>query len=812
MIKIELYIENKKADMFNDVSVTIVDSIKKAQDVGQMFTSYTQQFKLPASRVNNKIFKHFYRFDIVLGGYDGRRKHSALIKLNGADYKKGYIKLNEVDLKDNKAESYNVQFFGEMTSLKDQFGEDLIEQLDSLNKFNHTFNIANVRGGMETSLIYNSVTEVMDINSSSVAPGEIVYPLITHTKGLRFSTTNGLRDVTNPSTGDRLDYIDLKPGLQVREILTAIEAKYGLTFGGDFIDTSLFKQIYIWCHKVKGGMETDDPTTNIAQLEFDIESLTKLTIIPDPIVDDISYDVEVYDQIDANDPNGDLQDWDKTEAVNCGHITWDPNNTHHILTYALGFLSRRYTKYTGTVTITPVISFGVDYTFKFFDNENDPWINATVTGGGTSSAEAFTISSDDGTGSLLDMKFKIVSTALAAFKVELSITASRKDACATNSDVRTRSWTYERDVITAEIITEARIPFNLPKIKVIDFMRALFKMFNLVAYPVRPTAYNSTVELVLQTLDEYYSDGSARDISRYVNIDSTTVERVTPFKTIEFQYEKPSTFLAKRANQISSFEFGNLTWDQRDFGAGSDVLLFDGGGYKVKLPFEKLMYERLKDDDDNSLSEIIYGWFVGDFTENTPEPELGKPILFFLDSRANTNDDIVWADATVTNTAYNSASNVSADLSQTLNFGAENDEYLLTTNKESLFKTYYSKYINGVYDLTARRYKIKAFLPPEFIYNYKLNNKLIINSTPFNVESLTIDLLDGQSTLDLLKLVGHTEYYDIIEQDCYSVVDYVVSDYWCHPFATVGKSPLQPRLDFTDRANSQYLPLLTLRN
>ena len=97
--------------MFDDVSVTIIDSIKKASDVGNMFTAYTQQFKLPASKTNNQIFKRFSSFK-VLNGYDARRKHAAIIKLNGANFQPGYFKLNEVELKDGDEVAFLPPFAG----------------------------------------------------------------------------------------------------------------------------------------------------------------------------------------------------------------------------------------------------------------------------------------------------------------------------------------------------------------------------------------------------------------------------------------------------------------------------------------------------------------------------------------------------------------------------------------------------------------------------------------------------------------------------------------------------------------------------
>ena len=64
MQSIQLYIEGQRVDMFKDESVNITQSIKNVKDVAKIFTEFTKTFTLPASKTNNKIFKHYYNFDI----------------------------------------------------------------------------------------------------------------------------------------------------------------------------------------------------------------------------------------------------------------------------------------------------------------------------------------------------------------------------------------------------------------------------------------------------------------------------------------------------------------------------------------------------------------------------------------------------------------------------------------------------------------------------------------------------------------------------------------------------------------------------
>jgi len=121
MQNIELYIEGQRLDLFNDESVSLTQTIKNARDVAKVFTSFTQTFNVPASKTNNKIFKHFYNFDIV-DGFDARIKVAGTIELNSFPFKDGKIKLEGVSLKENQAHSYKITFFGKAVNLKDLVG------------------------------------------------------------------------------------------------------------------------------------------------------------------------------------------------------------------------------------------------------------------------------------------------------------------------------------------------------------------------------------------------------------------------------------------------------------------------------------------------------------------------------------------------------------------------------------------------------------------------------------------------------------------------------------------------------------------
>ena len=226
-----IYTDYVKMDLFNDESISISDSIQDVRDISKIFTTFSQQFNLPASKNNNKFFKHYQDTDI-LNSFDARYKADAIIKLNGVDFRKGKIRLNTVDLKNNKAYSYKVVFFGDIVELKDLFQDDDLSSLPFPDSLNFTYNDANVLSKFQTPVTT-----------------DIVFPLITHSKYFTIHTNDKYQ-----SGSDSLVYTDLKPALRIKKIIQAIESKYNLVFSNDFFNSYNFQTIYMLLHRAAGNV------------------------------------------------------------------------------------------------------------------------------------------------------------------------------------------------------------------------------------------------------------------------------------------------------------------------------------------------------------------------------------------------------------------------------------------------------------------------------------------------------------------------------------------------------------------------------
>ena len=253
MYKVDLYIDGQRADLFEDENIEMNLSVQNIKDISKVFGDFTNSFSIPASKVNNKIFKHYYNVDID-GGYISNLRTDAFIEVNGNLFRAGVLELEGVQMKKGEPSSYNVGFYSNVTSLKDKFGEDQLNDLD-LSALDHTYNDTNIEAGLNSFI--------------SGTDSSIIYPLISPVRNWFYDSTSSDGNPDNiwyhnghPEHG--VFYYDLKPAVKIKKIVDAIETKYGIEFQSNFFDSADFGKLFMWCHRRAGYMFKDQPngTTN----------------------------------------------------------------------------------------------------------------------------------------------------------------------------------------------------------------------------------------------------------------------------------------------------------------------------------------------------------------------------------------------------------------------------------------------------------------------------------------------------------------------------------------------------------------------
>ena len=303
-------------------------------------------------------------------------------------------------------------------------------------------------------------------------------------------------------------------------------------------------------------------------------------------------------------------------------------------------------------------------------------------------------------------------------------------------------------------VREFNITEQIPKMKIIDFLSGLFKLFNLTAY------VDNLGVLVVRTLDSYYAANTKAPIviDEYIDVTKSDVEIALPFKEINFAYKGLGTLLAKQYEQIF-----NSGWGSTSYTLNNQTYDAPTEDYKVIAPFEHMQFERLYDLDTSASNigntTIQYGFFVDDNFESY----YGDPLIFYPILNNGTAmkiiDTEVASDIT-TLTNYFIPSNTLAlqcGTSETsIHFQNEISEYLAreTGNPncfiDSIFETKYKTYIQDVFSNRRRLVKVSAILPLKIYYDLELNNLIEINQETYKINSLTTDLTTGKSEFELL--------------------------------------------------------------
>ena len=717
MRRLQLYIGNDRVDLFKDESVSLTQTIQNVKDIAKVFTEFTQTFSVPASRKNNKIFQHYYNFDIDFG-FDARNKADARLELNDLPFKNGKIKLNSVDLKNNVAHTYHITFFGNTVNLKDVLGDDLLSSLGALDDNSQVYDYANIRD---------------TIQGFPTGNNNIVVPLITHTNRLIYNsgshstfdpeaTTNNIYphgSGTQQQNG--VDWKQFKYALRVQAIIDAIETKYtiangygsDIVFSDDFFNDTTneeFDDLFIWLHRKKGNVETpsfgDANWTSVAELGT--ETTTGDYDVMTPIANVSNGEFTI------NSSFGDYGAYDFD-------LLFNPTAGTSLLPYDVRITETN----TGTVTIEN----GIVGLYNFYQNQD----------------------LDDGTYTIDIRSEQLVSFAAGGIKWTADVEERDEDNVTLDGTV---SFSNAATFSTSAVF-EFNITQQIPKIKIIDFLSGMFKMFNLTAF------VNDLGIIVVRTLDSYYAAGSQTpiNIDKYLDTKTSKVDVALPFKEINFSYKGLGTLLAKQFEQI-----WNSGWGSESYKLNNRIYDAPTENYKVELPFEHMQYERLYDINPSGTgasTTFQYGYFVDD----NFEPYYGEPLLFYpilnngtsiriRDEETEDEDDI---------TRYfipsNSLALDCATSKVNIHFKNEYNEYTVrevgdpACFTDTLFETKYKTYIQDVFNEKRRLVKVTAYLPMKVYYNLKLNDLIQLGQDSYKINSLTTDLTTGKTEFELLNTI-----------------------------------------------------------
>ena len=490
--EVRVFIEGQQLDLFNDENIEVNSSVQNIADISKTSTDFSQAFTIPATTRNNAIFQHFYQSDVD-GTYNFQERKDGYIEIDMTTFRRGRIQLEKSNVKNGQVENYTITFYGQLTTLKDLFGEDKLSDLD-YSSVDQAVNLPTIQFFIEGVLGFT----------------DIAYPLISSGEFWKYNATPASGtppswfNMGSASQIDTLlgaiDISELFPALRLSRIMQLIELRYGITFSSNFFATDNFKNAYLW-YKNRDRFEIMSTPTTINITNFVSQTGTF--------------------------PNG----------VAMSTFVSNVNNTISIqATSNAGSVGASHSVKLALTTPT-IVPFYVDV----YLNGN---LVQSVLGDGTG-ASFDVVNVPDTLGLNNTYFFQARSTGIVVLDFTLVYfyyyTISGLPFAFANFNVA-----------LLPLFPTTSLQRNAPDIKVSDFFSGLLKEFNLTC-----TGTDTPNTFLVETLNYWYASGNVFDITTFTDSTSIDIERVKLYKKISFRYQPSESITNKYYLQIGLKEYGN---------------------------------------------------------------------------------------------------------------------------------------------------------------------------------------------------------------------------------------------------------------
>lgn len=534
-----------------------------------------------------------------------------------------------------------------------------------------------------TSFAYTQVNVLSEVQDSAVNP--IKFPLIVNrsvTYGDGSST-----DVSHSGTG-AIHTDELFPAINMETLFDTIQSRYGLTFNGTFLDSDRFKRAYLYCKNAQ---------------DFTFITKQENNPLANPIANSGNYNTS----LSASD-----------YFVN-GELILTDQSTPNLFPNPIGSSVYYKTEY---YVLAKVDNLSQSDTTWYLDVYINGSLSNTLqgTGNGTNHIQVSQTYTSGMSEQVFTFKFRGDRASSGDVTVRYVQKASKPDA---SFDLN-----YFDSVDTISLSSDMDVMSYLPNMKVVDFFKGVLNMFNLTCY----NTGNNTFQV--ETIEDWYQKGAILDVTSHVDIDTIDVNRVPLYKSIEMKYKT-----SKSANNEG---FNSLF--KKQYGDAKNTFDYEGGEYKVELPFENLMMNTFRDEG----SDLQVGLTI----DSAGSKYVPEPMILYMSTYLN-------ADFNINNGAHVSVTGYvpfgqdmrSGGVDYSLNFSADNSTLLGYPIQKNLFATYYYDYLANLYSLKNRNIKLKAILPVSLITALQLNDRLVIRDKRYIINSMNTNVTNGEVSLDLIQ-------------------------------------------------------------
>ena len=482
----------------------------------------------------------------------------------------------------------------------------------------------------------------------------------------------------NNSVNKGIRFTDLRPSVRLSKIMKSISDTYNLGFNLDFFEREEIKNIYLWANNNINNVATTLGKINFSETDSSLFNLENDTLSFETFVNN-SNDKKRFSltvEIEQLVPQEDYQTF-LLQIIDNQKILYNIPVTNGIYLQNFIIESNEFVSHNFSFKINAnnFPEYSSSLIFKEQNFNGDVWIDAVI---GTASTF----------GQIISLNIDIAN--------------------------------------------------NLPKIKTIDFLSGVFKMFKLLSIP------NQDGTIYLNTANAFYRDGTLRDFTKYFDVNNYDVDRGVLARQIDFKFQEPTTILNKQFKQNNTVAYGDSLLTLNDV----NNTPLDGDKIDVVLPFETIIYERLNNLQTNEITNISYGLAMSEALE----PVIPKPILFYNNIVNLNGNSIAFENGNSIFNNLNTAQNTLGlnTVSNSLLFNNEFSTWNGAFINNTLYSNYWQNYIQSIFNIKKRSFKFKAKLPTYLLTQIKLNDVIKIKDNYFTINDYNINLLDGEATFNLI--------------------------------------------------------------
>lgn len=514
------------------------------------------------------------------------------------------------------------------------------------------------------------------------------YPLVTRRDLTYGSGTNDISHTGN----DEIQWDELFPAVKLISLFNAIQTKYDILFSGTFFFDNRFKKAFLHCQNANDFqfLTATEDMSLVSTSESASNSNTTRTADEyfNTTTNKLEYSYETFQ--DSFDISG-----NPVEIYN-----------DHRVEMLVGSNS----------------NVNVPFYIDVYDNGNLIGTKESI----GNNPIVLIIDNGNNTSLSRSLEFKVRAESIITFVATLQYRqrGSYQTVLGGTGTAQAENQFYSLASFT--LSNEVNISDYLPKMKVLDFFKGVLNMFNLTCYNIGDDTYQ------VEPLDDWYLKGDIRDLTEYIDVKTMKIAKPPLYKKIDLGYKD-----SKSANNTSYTDtFGT------HYGETSQIFNYDGGNFKIELPFDNLMFNRF---EGTNLQ-------VGKTIDKDNNTYLPNPTIMYMyeeleaDYRFNNGSSV--EDLTEYVPFGQDVSHNGTDYS--LNFSADESTLLLQPSENNLFKTYYYNYLSSLYNLKNRLVTVKAVLPVSVTTSLNLNDRIVIRDKRYIINEVKSKITTGETELQLM--------------------------------------------------------------